>query len=69
MQFEIDNGKIIFIDSNKEYTFNAHGEEPHPSIMPSVIVGVKHLSSRSSDEKIEKYTAVFCNPFLEKVAK
>ena len=58
MQFEIDNGKIIFTDSNKEYTFNAHGEEPHPSIMPSVIVGGKHLSSRSSDEKIEKYTAV-----------
>ncbi len=62
MQFEIDNGKIIFTDRNKEYTFNAHGEEPHPSIMPSVIVGGKHLSSRSSDEKIEKYTAFFDVP-------
>ena len=54
----IENGKIIFCENNKEYSFETHGEESRPSIMPSIIVGGKHLSSRRSDEKIEKYTAV-----------
>lgn len=58
MTIRIENGKIIFTDIDKEYSFDAHGDTPRPSIMPSIIVVGKHLSSRSSDEKIEKYTAV-----------
>ena len=58
MSVVIENGKIIFTVDNIRCSFDAHGEAPRPSIMPTIIVGGKHLSSRSVDEKIEKYTAV-----------
>lgn len=58
MNVTIENGKIIFSEDNRKYSFDAHGEYPRPSFMPAISVGGKHLSSRSSDIKIEKHTAV-----------
>lgn len=58
MDIKIENGKIIFSENNIEYSFDAHGEYPRPSIMPAISVGGKHLSNRSDDIKIEKHTAV-----------
>ena len=58
MKVTIENGKIIFSEDNKEYSFEAHGEYPRPSIMPAISVAGKHLSNRSDKIKIEKHTAV-----------
>ncbi len=58
MNITVENGKIIFSESGNEYSFDAHGEFPRPSIMPAISVGGKHLSDRSDDVKIEKHTAV-----------
>lgn len=58
MKVDIENGKIIFEENGKEYSFNAHGEAPHPSLMPMISVGGKHLSSRSDNVKIEKHTSI-----------
>lgn len=58
MNVTIENGKIIFSEDNRKYSFDAHGEYPRPSFMPAISVGGKHLSNRSGDIKIEKHTAV-----------
>ncbi|MBQ3919664.1 MAG: hypothetical protein II695_08315 [Oscillospiraceae bacterium] len=58
MDIRIENDKIIFTVDGTAYFFDAHGEYPRPSVMPSVIVGGKHLSGRSTDEKLERYIAV-----------
>lgn len=36
MNIKIENGKIIFSKNNNEYSFDAHGERPRPSIMPAI---------------------------------
>ena len=58
MNVTIENGKIIFCEENRKYSFDSHGEYPRPSFMPAISVGGKHLSNRSDDIKIEKHTAV-----------
>lgn len=59
MKVTIENGKIIFREDNKEYSFEAHGEYPRPSIMPAISVAGTFLDIPK--EHISKYTSPWTN--------
>lgn len=54
---KIENGMLILDIDGKTYSFEAHGEEPRPSLL-GISVGGKHWSDRSSDNKLQKHTSV-----------
>lgn len=58
MHITVENGKIIFCKDGNVHSFEAHGEIPRPSIMPTISVGGRHLSDRSEEVRIEKHTAI-----------
>ena len=44
--FKIESNKIIYYDSQNEYTFDAHAEKPRPSL-GGYSAGGRHWSNRN----------------------
>ncbi len=59
MNCKVENGKFIVEINGKTYSFNAHAEEPRPSMFGmGLTVAGKHWSNRDENIKLEKHTSI-----------
>lgn len=59
MNCKVENGKFIVETNGKTYSFNAHAEEPRPSMLGmGLTVAGKHWSNRDENIKLEKHTSI-----------
>lgn len=67
MNCKVENGKFIVEINGKTYSFNAHGEEPRPSMLGmGLTVAGKHWSNRDENIKLEKHTSIQSGAVNEK---
>lgn len=67
MNCKVENGKFIVEINGKTYSFNAHGEEPRPSMLGmGLTVAGKHWSNRDENIKLEKHTSIQSGTINEK---
>lgn len=59
MNCKVENESLIVEIDGKSYSFNAHGEEPRPSMLGlGLTVAGKHWSNRDENVKLEKHTSI-----------
>lgn len=59
MQINIDNGQLIIEINGKSFFFEAHAEDPRPSMLGwGLSAGGKHWSNRDKNIPLEKHTSI-----------
>lgn len=59
MKCKVENGRLIINSNDQEYSFEAHADEPRPSLMGlGISAGGQHWSSRDPNVKLEKHTSI-----------
>lgn len=59
MKCKVENGTLIIETDGKVYYFEAHAEEPRPSLLGAGLsAGGRHWSNRDENIKLEKHTSI-----------